>query len=96
MTIWDDRILEVVRDEGATPVGKITENDGIRISQPSVSRRCQKLADNGLLRPIGNGVYAITDEGEAYLKGEYDAENGAFMNGGEVNNGPAAGEPSDI
>lgn len=95
MTIWDDRILEVIRNEGPIPVGEITSNSGIRISQPSVSRRCQKLAEHHLLQPVGNGVYTITEEGEAYLEGEYDAENGVYPNGGEVENGSSIGESSD-
>lgn len=96
MTIWDDRILETLRKQGPMPVGKIAEEDGVRIQQPSVSRRCSKLADNGLLIPLGNGVYKITEEGKGYLNEEYDAENGAWMNGGEEN-GPTAGEePGEI
>lgn len=79
MTIWDDRILEIIRNEGPKPVGELAKRDGIRISQSSVSRRCQKLADHGLLRPIGNGVYGISDIGEAYLDEEYDAENGVYL-----------------
>nr|WP_256392788.1 winged helix-turn-helix domain-containing protein [Natronoarchaeum rubrum] len=95
MTIWDDRILESVRKDGPKPVGELAEKDSVRISHSSVSRRCQKLAENGLLRPIGNGVYAITDEGEAYLEGEYDAENGVFLNGNGANNGPTASETTE-
>ncbi|MEY7850886.1 winged helix-turn-helix domain-containing protein [Natrarchaeobius sp. A-rgal3] len=79
MTIWDDRILEIIRDEGAKPVGELAKADAVRISHSSVSRRCQKLADHGLLLPIGNGVYDITDEGEAYLDEEYDAENEVYL-----------------
>ncbi|ELZ14047.1 AsnC family transcriptional regulator [Natrinema thermotolerans DSM 11552] len=90
MTIWDDRILEIIRNEGPTPVGKLTERDGVRISQSSVSRRCQKLADHRLLIPIGNGVYDISDIGEAYLDEEYDAENETYLNGGSSRDGPSA------
>ncbi|TYL37436.1 PhiH1 repressor [Natronococcus pandeyae] len=93
MTIWDDRILEIIRSEGPTPVGKLTECDGIRISQSPVSRRCQKLADHGLLIPIGNGVYDISDIGEAYLNEEYDAENEVYLNGSS--DGPTASQTSE-
>ncbi len=81
MTIWDDRILEIFRNEGPQPVGKLSKRNEIRISQSSVSRRCQKLADHELLRPIGNGVYTITEIGESYLDEEYDAESEVHING---------------
>ena len=70
MTLWDDRILEYIRAEGGASVGKLGEQDFIKISNPHVSRRCKKLADHGLLRPLGNGVYVITERGERYLDGE--------------------------
>jgi Mn-dependent DtxR family transcriptional regulator len=91
MTVWDDRILESIREEGAGRVGKLGEEEGIRISKPQISRRCKKLAEKGLLTPLGNGVYTLTPEGEAYLDEEYDAEAGAYMNNGE-NGGPTASE----
>lgn len=97
MTIWDDRILEIIREKGAKPVGDLAKADGLRISHSSVSRRCQKLADHGLLTPLGNGVYTITEEGEAYLDEEYDAENEVYLNGngnGSMN-GPTASETSE-
>lgn len=90
MTIWDDRILEIIQEEGPTPVGKLTESDEVRISQSSVSRRCQKLADKGLLLPIGNGVYSITDTGEAYLNEKYDAENEVYLDENNSRDGPTA------
>ncbi|WP_076143267.1 winged helix-turn-helix transcriptional regulator [Natrinema saccharevitans] len=95
MTIWDDRILETLRKEGAKPVGELAEEEGLRISHSSVSRRCKKLAENGLLTPLGNGVYIITDRGEAYLDEEYDAENGVYLNGNGSRDGPTASETSE-
>lgn len=95
MTIWDDRILEIIRDEDAGRVGDLAERDIIRISQSSVSRRCKKLAEEGLLRPLGNGVYTITDEGAAYLEEEYDAENGVYLNGNDSMSGPSASGTSE-
>ncbi|WP_440769356.1 PhiH1 repressor [Natronorubrum sp. DTA28] len=95
MTIWDDRILEIIREKGPKPVGKLTERDEIRICQSSVSRRCNKLAENGLLAPLGNGVYTITDRGKAYLDEEYDAENEVFLNGNSSRNGPNASQTSE-
>jgi len=72
MTIWDDRILEVIRSDNdqVGRVGELAKHEHIRISQSSVSRRCQKLADHGLLRRVGEGVYLLTERGEMYLDGE--------------------------
>ena len=92
MTIWDDRILEIIREEDAGRVGDLAERDAVRISQSSVSRRCKRLAEHGLLTPLGNGVYTITDEGEAYLDEEYDAENGVYIARNDSQNGPNASE----
>lgn len=39
----------------------------------------KKLADHGLLTHVGNGAYVITEEGEAYLDEEYDAEEGVYI-----------------
>ncbi len=95
MTIWDDRILEIIRNEDAGRVGDLAERDGIRISQSSVSRRCGKLADHGLLKPLGNGVYTITDRGKAYLDEEYDAENEVYLNGGSSLDAPSTSESTE-
>lgn len=80
-TVWDDRILEIAYndEDGAVTLTDLVENNIVRISQSSISRRCQKLAEEGLLRKVGPGTYLITDEGEAYLKGEYDAEAGVYI-----------------
>lgn len=95
MTIWDDRILEIIRAEDAGRVGDLAERESIRISQSSVSRRCKKLAEHGLLTPLGNGVYTITEEGKAYLDEEYDAENGVYLDQNNANDGPTASETSE-
>ena len=97
MTIWDDRILETIRSAGAQAVGALADRDDIRITQSSVSRRCSKLEDHGLLIALGNGVYDITEEGKGYLDEEYDAENSVWMRSSDENSAPTAGEePGEI
>nr|WP_227739055.1 PhiH1 repressor [Halorientalis pallida] len=99
MTIWDDRILEILNDDedGIGKVSNLSKQDNIHVQQPQVSRRCKKLSERGLLRAIGDGVYVITDEGEAYLEGKYDAEKDRYINGGgsssdeEESDGAASG-----
>jgi len=82
MTIWDDRILEIIREEGNGAASELADREEIHIARSTITRRLQKLADNNLLQPLPNGVYMLTDEGEAYLDGEYDAERERYINGG--------------
>jgi len=77
MTIWDDRILEYIQAEEGASVGELEKSGFVRVSNAHISRRCKKLAEHGLLRPLGNGVYVITDRGIAYLAGDLDAAEDA-------------------
>lgn len=92
-SVWDDRILEWLREhEGSGTAAQMKDGDLIRVSRPQVSRRLKKLADHGLVKHIGNGAYVITDEGEAYLEEEYDAEEGVYLDEIDRENGPSATE----
>lgn len=80
MTIWDDRILEIINKSGhAVPVKDLADHEAILRDSSTVSRRCQKLAEGGLLIDLGNGVYDISEEGVYYLRGDYDAEKGRYI-----------------
>jgi predicted transcriptional regulator len=74
MTIWDDRILEVIRNDGPTSPTPLSEHKYIHIGKSGVSKRLNRMKDHGLVHELGNGVYAITAEGESYLDGELNAE----------------------
>ena len=91
MTLWDDRILEIIREDGSGAPTELSEHEAIGVSPQHVSRRMQVLREHGLLQHLGNGVHVITDVGEAYLDGEYDAEAEAYRNAGDAQNGPTAG-----
>ncbi|SDJ62849.1 hypothetical protein SAMN05216226_10690 [Halovenus aranensis] len=79
-SVWDDRILEWIREnDGHGTPKKLKDSGLIRVSRAHISRRCQKLAENGLLKPVGNGAYIITEEGKAYLDEEYDAERKVYI-----------------
>jgi len=80
MTIWDDRILEYIEQEESGSPSELEKSGYLKISKSQISRRLRKLAERGLLNHLGNGVYVITDEGEAYLEGEYNAETEAYIN----------------
>ncbi|MFB9813079.1 winged helix-turn-helix domain-containing protein [Haloarcula sebkhae] len=77
MVLADDRILEYLSEvETATP-GEMVKSGFVRYSNGYVSERCQKMADKGLVNNLGRGVYAITERGEQYLRGEIDTSEDA-------------------
>lgn len=51
----------------------MAEDERMYFSDQYIGRRCRKLAEHGLLQNLRNGVYAITEDGERYLEGEFDA-----------------------
>jgi predicted transcriptional regulator len=75
MVLLDERILELFseEDEEFMSPSEIAGHKRIPYSSQYVGERCRKLANNGLLRAVGNGVYTVTDDGLAYLNGEFDA-----------------------
>ena len=90
--MWDDRILEVCRndEDNICKVSELVKNNHIRVSRSTVSRRCRKLAEHSLLRPVGDGVYILTERGERYLNGEistYEDEPDEVPQDDELNSG---------
>lgn len=72
MTIVDDRVLEYIRENEHGSPTEMKREGPIRYSRQYIAERCRKLAEHGLLQPVGNGVYTITERGEKYLDGELD------------------------
>jgi len=66
MTVWDDRLLEYAAENESVSAAAVKDLDVFRVSRSTISRRLKKLANHRLLLDLGNGVYVITDEGEAY------------------------------
>nr|WP_318569428.1 hypothetical protein [Salinigranum marinum] len=48
------------------------EEGKIRYTPQYVAERCRELTKHDLLQHLGNGVYVITEKGEAYLAGDLD------------------------
>ena len=67
----DDRILELIRDEGNLTPGAIEQLGGPVADH--ASRRAKKLSSHGLLEQVHRGLYRLTDDGRAYLDEELDA-----------------------
>lgn len=67
----DDRILELLADEGAGTPKSLA--DSIGHNNDYVGVRCRELAAFGLLRRPSRGLYLLSEQGQAYLEGELDA-----------------------
>ncbi|OYR84760.1 winged helix-turn-helix domain-containing protein [Halorubrum sp. E3] len=79
MTAADDRILEYLSENETGSPAKMKREGPIRYSRQQINRRCKRLAEEGLVRHLGNGVYVITEDGEAYLEGRLDTENWEYV-----------------
>lgn len=73
MVLCDDRILEYIEKNDSGSPTEMEESGLVRFSSQYIGQRCKELAEYGLLRHLGNGVYVLTEAGEKYLKGELDA-----------------------
>jgi len=89
MTLVDDRVMEFIRENESGSPSEMMREGPIPYSRGYIARRCRKLADEGLLRHLGNGVYVLTEEGEAYLDGTLDTQNWVRLdeNGGAAASG---------
>jgi predicted transcriptional regulator len=90
MTIWDDRILEILRDTDSGTPSELADEEYIKVTRQQVSRRLKKLNEHGLVKHLGNGVYVITERGEKYLDGEistYEDEPDEIPESDEDNDG---------
>ncbi|WP_281194731.1 MarR family transcriptional regulator [Halorubrum sp. F4] len=79
MTSVDDRILEYLHENKPTTPTKMTTKASLPYSRQHVDRRCKKLGEEGLVESLGNGVYMITEDGEAYLEGRLDTETWDYI-----------------
>lgn len=74
MSIVDERILEYLNENDAGSPSEIKEAGELSYHPAYIAERARKLADKDFIRRISaKGVYQITERGEAYLAGEYDA-----------------------
>ena len=95
MTAVDDRILEYLSEHESGSPTKMKREGPIRYSRQQVHRRCKKLSDEGLVNDLGNGVYMITEDGEAYLEGRLDTENWNYIGEGKPSSSAGAANNSD-
>ena len=72
MTLADDRILEYLREHASGSPSQMKNSDYVRYTRSYISKRAKKLVEHDLAVHLGNGVYQITERGEAYLDGRLD------------------------
>ena len=98
MTLVEDRVLVYLREHDSGTPTKMKREGPINYSRAYVDRRCKRLAEEGLINHFGNGVYVITDDGEAYLDGRLDTQEWKYINtdAGSVDADSSPGEsPSE-
>lgn len=78
----DDRLLELLEVEGPKTPTQISRDDRIDLSRQHINTRLRQLEDAEFVKNLGNGVYSVTDRGEQYLCGDFDARNLEEPDGG--------------
>jgi DNA-binding IclR family transcriptional regulator len=73
MTIADERILEYLSEHDSGTPKRISDHEHVDYGRSYIHQRCQKLERCGLVQFLGNGVYILTEKGQQYLNGEFDA-----------------------
>lgn len=74
MTLADERILEYLAENEAGTPSEILREGGLTYSSQWIAKRCRVLADKGFVQRISAApTYRITERGESYLEGEFDA-----------------------
>jgi len=74
MLLVDERILELIEDEGWSSPDLLADRLPMRITERQVAERCLVLAHAELTTPIYDETYELTGQGQRYLKGVYDAD----------------------
>ncbi|RQG87043.1 MarR family transcriptional regulator [Natrarchaeobius halalkaliphilus] len=72
MTQADDRVLETLSDSGLILSPRILSAN-TDYSRHYLSTRLGHLLDAGLVERVDEGLYKITDRGQAYLEGDLEA-----------------------
>ena len=76
MAPMDDPILEVLRDIGNLTPGAISREGRVPrvdVGSQHASNRCRVLWRRGMLVMVDSGLYALSEDGRAYLDEELDA-----------------------
>lgn len=75
MNLSDDRILEYLEQEGPNTPRRIADDGRILFSRQTINMRLLLLKKAEFVEGdvTGPGVYDITEQGQQYLAGDFDA-----------------------
>lgn len=72
MNATDDRILEWLDSNHVASQSTYVNEGPFDYHRNTIGRRMRLLSKIDLLKEVHHGVYTITDDGRAYLRGELD------------------------
>ena len=79
MALVDDRVLEYLSEHESGSPAEMKREGPINYSRQYIDKRCKRLTEEGLSKHFGNGIYVITDDGEAYLDGRLDTQEWRYI-----------------
>ncbi|ELZ43369.1 phage PhiH1 repressor protein [Halorubrum coriense DSM 10284] len=79
MALVDDRVLEYLSEHESGSPAEMKREGPINYSRQYIDKRCKRLTEEGLTKHFGNGIYVITDDGEAYLDGRLDTQEWRYI-----------------
>ena len=79
MALVDDRVLEYLSEHESGSPAEMKREGPINYSRQYIDKRCKRLTEEGLIKHFGNGIYVITDDGEAYLDGRLDTQEWRYI-----------------
>ena len=74
MTQLDDRILEYLDDDGMATPTVMAQTFRFTASPRRIRSRCWMLVEREMIVPVHADMFEITRWGQAYLRGNLDAE----------------------
>ena len=74
MTKLDDRILEYLDDEGMATPSVMAQTFRFTASSLRIRSRCWTLVEREMVAPVHADMFEVTRWGQAYLRGDLDAE----------------------
>lgn len=68
----DPFVLEYLSEEGLSSPSEIADDGRVSFERTYINKRLKALEKRSLVRNMGNGMYQLTEKGDAWLAGEYD------------------------
>jgi hypothetical protein len=69
----DPYILEYLQEEGLSSPSDIANDGRVPFGRTYINKRLQALGNREMVINMGNGMYQLTQRGDDWLQGEFDA-----------------------